>query len=70
MGACEICDDGIDNDGNSLVDCDDPDCDVACDHVTPFSSELDLVLAAGQTVVLVVDSGDGGNGQIILEVSN
>ena len=28
MSTCvEICDDGIDNDGDGLVDCDDPDCD-------------------------------------------
>ena len=28
MSTCvEICDDGIDNDGDGLIDCDDPDCD-------------------------------------------
>ncbi|HEY2774174.1 MAG TPA: hypothetical protein VGK20_09005 [Candidatus Binatia bacterium] len=25
-GACEICDNGIDDDGNGLVDCEDPNC--------------------------------------------
>jgi len=33
--AAEICDDGIDNDGDGLTDCDDPDCDsdTACQPV-------------------------------------
>jgi hypothetical protein len=25
----EICDDGIDNDGDGLIDCDDPECELS-----------------------------------------
>ncbi|MEA3329567.1 MAG: hypothetical protein U9Q06_02375 [Nanoarchaeota archaeon] len=45
----EICDDGVDNDGDGLVDCDDPDCigDPACECVPDWSCswtncELDI----------------------------
>jgi hypothetical protein len=31
-GADEICFDGIDNDGDGFIDCDDWDCDSACDE--------------------------------------
>ncbi len=52
MGACDatqseqICDDGIDNDGDSLIDCQDPDCvgqpgpDPLALRSSPFSSSL------------------------------
>lgn len=33
----EICDNGKDDDGDKLVDCDDPDCDKVCDEGEPCS---------------------------------
>ncbi|MGR3309663.1 MAG: hypothetical protein ACUZ77_02710 [Candidatus Brocadiales bacterium] len=41
----EICDDGIDNDGDGLVDCEDPDCvnDPACCDSTEYSRGLSFI---------------------------
>ncbi|MBX2802699.1 MAG: hypothetical protein KTR31_33775 [Myxococcales bacterium] len=39
-------------------------------HTTPLTSEIQLKLFAGQTIILVVDSGDGSAGSFNLEVSN
>lgn len=35
----EICDDGYDNDGDGLVDCDDPDCGVSLDGINVSASD-------------------------------
>ena len=56
--ATEICDDGVDNDGDNLVDCDDPDCAVSsvsagadealCDEVTTTLNGSGLGSGTGQ----------------------
>ncbi|MEM9544650.1 MAG: Ig-like domain-containing protein [Bacteroidota bacterium] len=52
---CEICDDGVDNDGDGLTDCLDPDCDEDVTILNP-----DLIVCVGETVQLQsTDSGVG-----------
>ena len=40
-GAEEICNDGIDNDGNGFIDCDDFACDSACDESQNCNDGID-----------------------------
>ncbi len=45
-GGPETCSDGVDSDGDTLVDCDDPDCNpiFPCAHMAPVASPPVLVL--------------------------
>jgi cysteine-rich repeat protein len=53
----DVCDDGMDNDGDFLIDCDDDDCNLACadiDAVCSLAKELQLdevALLQGSTLV-------------------
>ena len=48
----EICDDGIDNDGDGLIDCDDPDCsaEVSLSATTAASCGEDIVISANYCI--------------------
>ncbi len=41
IGAKEICDDGIDNDGDGLTDCNDPDCNSNCANIEICDDGID-----------------------------
>ena len=67
---CEVCDDGVDNDGDGLVDCDDPDCSVDVDgdgyYALPCGSDCDDTDAAVNPNATEVCNGidDNCDGQI------
>jgi len=50
---CEICDDNIDNDGDGLVDCLDPDCNVDIGQAGP-----DVTICVGEDATLTASGGD------------
>jgi len=51
----EVCTGGLDEDCDGLVDCDDPDCTVAC--CVPYNETLAVVPAEGELLFLVDRSG-------------
>ena len=56
-----ICDDGLDDDGDTLIDCDDPDCvnDFACQACPTFgSTSTDPTDATGQVAACALSSGE------------
>jgi len=56
----EICDDGIDNDGDTLVDCDDPDCDgdPACEEVQEVDLSVETVDSSNEPGRVFKSGGD------------
>ncbi len=60
--AAEDCADGIDNDGDMLADCDDPDCamDAAC--LPPANDECATATATGEAMGIAVDSSTATTG--------
>ena len=52
-----ICDDGLDDDGDSLIDCDDPDCvnDLACQDCPTFGCNSDDCADASTNVAACAD---------------
>lgn len=36
---CEVCDDAADNDGDRLIDCDDGDCTLDCERISPLVAD-------------------------------
>ena len=65
----EICDNGIDDDGDGLTDCDDPDCgvielSVVVDEITCIGDMTGSITVSGQVVgITYVYSLDGGQSQ-------
>jgi gliding motility-associated-like protein len=55
----EICDDGIDNNGDGLVDCEDPDLalDCCCTEVPPLDLGPDTTLCAIAPLTVAADTG-------------
>jgi hypothetical protein len=68
-GADEVCDDSVDNDCDTLLDCDDPDCEIdsAC---WPETLEHDAVLSFTSTIVVVSDCVTAFNATINAEGSS
>ena len=54
----EICDNGIDDDNDGLIDCDDPDCS---NNLTVNISTTDITICEGESTTITA-SGTGGDG--------
>ncbi len=55
----EICDDGIDNDNDGFVDCDDPDLENNCCCIEPEDFDLPSNLIFCDGVDIILDAGSG-----------
>ncbi len=56
---CETCGNGLDDDGDGLIDCDDPDLQNTCCCITPPILDLGNDIVICENGINVLDAGDG-----------